>query len=53
MKPHEQCKKSGLSGLKELSDITRVSIQTLNNWSKDKKELFKCVLAGAVVIKNS
>ena len=52
MKPHEQCKKAGLSSLAELSEITKVSIQTLNNWSKNKPILFKVVILGAKILKD-
>ncbi len=51
MKPSEKCKEAGLKSLAELSDMTMVSVQTLNNWSKDKPALFDIVLAGAVVKK--
>ena len=51
MKPSERCKDAGLKSLAELSDMTMVSVQTLNNWSKDKPALFDIVLAGAVVKK--
>ena len=47
MKPHEQCKKAGLKSLAELSELTKVSIQTLNNWSKNKIELFEIVILGS------
>lgn len=51
MKPSEQAKKAGLSGLIELSEITATSEQTLNNWSKNKPKLFAAVVAGAAIIK--
>ena len=51
MKPHEQCKAAGLKNLAELSEITGVSIQTLNNWSKNKVELFRVVIIGAKILK--
>lgn len=51
IKPSEQCKEAGLYSLSELSRITGCSIQTLNNWHKNKPLLFKVVIAGAVVIK--
>ena len=47
MKPHEQCKKAGLKNLAQLSEISSVSIQTLNNWAKNKPKLFQCVVDGA------
>ena len=57
MKPYELCKKEGLTSLLELSQITTVSVQTLNNWAKsgntkqDKTKLFECVVLGAAKIK--
>jgi hypothetical protein len=51
MKPHEQCKKAGLKSLAELSEITKVSIQTLNNWSKNKAKLFNIVVIGGAYSK--
>ena len=50
MKPSEQCKEVGLSSLNQLAEITGESVQTLNNWHKNKPKLFKAVLAGAVVL---
>ena len=52
MKPHQICKKAGLKSLAELSKISKTSVQTLNNWAKFKPKVFKCVLLGAVIIKN-
>jgi len=52
MKPHLQCKAAGLKSLVELSEITKVSIQTLNNWSKNKPTLFKIVVFGAKILKD-
>jgi hypothetical protein len=54
MKPSDKCKAAGLAkGLAELSEITGVSEQTLNNWSKSKKrpKLFNIVINGAVAEK--
>jgi len=51
MKPHEQCKAAGLKSLAELSEITKVSVQTLNNWSKNKPDLFEAVILGGRVVK--
>lgn len=53
MKPSEKCKEAGLKSLAELSVMTRVSVQTLNNWYKNKPRLFDVVLAGAVVRKTN
>jgi len=49
MKPSEKCKLAGLSSLKELSEISGESVQTLNNWHKNKPTLFELTLKGAVV----
>lgn len=51
MKPSEQCKKVGLKNLNELAEGTGESVQTLNNWSKQKPKLFKVVLMGAALDK--
>ena len=51
MKPHEQAKAAGLKNLNELVALTGESIQTLNNWSKNKPKFFELVIAGAVSIK--
>lgn len=48
MKPHEICKRAGLKSLAELSEKSGVSIQTLNNWAKNKPKLFNCLIYGAV-----
>lgn len=48
MKPHEICKNAGLKSLTELSEISGVSIQTLNNWAKNKPKLFMCLIYGAI-----
>lgn len=49
MKPSEKCKAAGLKSLAELSEISGESVQTLNNWHKNKPKLFDLVLRGAVV----
>jgi len=51
MKPSEKCKAAGLKSLAELSEISGESVQTLNNWSKNKPTVFGLVLRGAVVKK--
>ena len=51
MKPSEKCKAAGLKSLAELSEISSESVQTLNNWSKNKPLVFDLVLRGAVVKK--
>lgn len=51
MKPSEKCKAAGLKSLAELSEITGESVQTLNNWNKNKPHFFEIVLAGAIVVK--
>lgn len=43
----QYCKSQGTT-LKVVSDITRVSRQTLLNWHRDKNELFKIVVIGVV-----
>ena len=53
MKPSEKCKAAGLKSLAELSEITGESVQTLNNWSKNKPRVFALVLRGAAMEKLS
>ncbi len=48
MKPSEICKQAGLKSLAELSEITGESVQTLNNWSKNKPNIFEAALLWAV-----
>ena len=48
MTPSQQAKAAGLKSLSQVSQITGVSLQTLNNWHRDKPELFAVVLAGCV-----
>lgn len=51
MKPSEKCKKFGLKSLNELSEISGESVQTLNNWYKNKPFLFDAVLNHALLKK--
>ena len=44
--PSKQAKEAGLKSLSQVSEITGVSLQTLDNWSRDKPELFRIVLLG-------
>jgi len=53
MKPSEKCKQSGLSSLKELAEISGESVQTLNNWHKNKPRLFELVILGSVTKKGN
>ena len=46
MTASEQCKLLGLKSLKQVSDMTGQSPQTLLNWHKNKKELFRLVIRG-------
>lgn len=46
MSASEQAKSEGLKSLAQVSEITGASVQTLNNWYKNKPELFKIVLLG-------
>ena len=51
-KPSEVAKSAGLDSLAELSRITGQSDKTLTNWFKNKKDLFRIVVQGAVIEKN-
>ncbi len=48
-KPSTTIKNMGLAGgLTELSELSGQSVQTLNNWYKNKPKLFNLVLKGAL-----
>ena len=51
MTPSQQAKAAGLKSLKEVSELTGVSIQTLINWHKNKPDLFRVVIFGSKRIK--
>ena len=51
MTASEECKKAGLYSLAQLARISTVSERTLQNLHKNKHELFKIVLLGAVTSK--
>lgn len=44
----DEAKKAGLKSLATVIELTGQSRQTLQNWQKDKPELFKVVVAGCV-----
>ena len=46
--PAKLAKLAGLKNLKQVSDMTHVSVQTLTNWVKDKPQLFQIVLQGCL-----
>lgn len=48
MTTSDKVKAAGLLSLKELSELTGQSTDTLRRWDKDKNELFNIVLNGAV-----
>lgn len=50
MKPSELCKQYGLT-LKQVSEYTNQSEQTLINWHKNKPYLFMAVVAGVSQVK--
>ena len=52
MTPSQQAKAAGLKSLAEVSQITGVLPQTLDNWHKNKKPLFAAVLIGCKAIKD-
>ena len=45
-----QAKAAGLKSLAQVSEMTGVSRQTLENWFKNKPDLFAIVLAGCLSI---
>jgi len=52
MSASKQAKQAGLKSLADVSKITGVSTQTLNNWYNDKPALFYAVIIGSVEILN-
>ena len=46
MTASQQAKSAGLKSLAEVSEMTKQSTQTLNNWFNHKPELFEVVIAG-------
>jgi lambda repressor-like predicted transcriptional regulator len=52
MTPSQKAKSAGLSSLAEVSKITGVSTQTLNNWFNEKPKLFEIVIAGCAAVKS-
>ena len=52
MTPSEQAKKAGLKSLSQVAKMTEQSLQTLNNWHKNKPELFSIVIAGCALTTN-
>jgi len=44
----DQAKKEGLKSLSQITEITGVSTQTLNNWFNNKRNLFNIVVFGCV-----
>lgn len=51
MTPSQQAKQAGLDSLAEVSRMTGVRFQTLNNWARNKPDLFQVVIAGCVAMK--
>lgn len=51
MTPSEQCKQAGLKSLKEVSEMTETSVQTLINWHTSKPRLFDVVVIGCAKMK--
>jgi hypothetical protein len=49
MTASQQAKAAGLKSLKQVSELTGASAQTLINWHKHKPKLFAVVLLGVKV----
>ena len=47
----EQAKKAGMKSLAEVSQMTDIRFQTLNNWHKNRPKLFRLVILGCVADK--
>ena len=52
LSPSQQAKAAGLKSLRQVAQTTKQSEQTLNNWHKNKSELFAVVIAGCVKVIN-
>ena len=50
MTASQQAKAAGLKSLAQVSELTGVSFQTLNNWAKHKPQLFEAVLLGCLAL---
>lgn len=53
MTASQEAKKAGMQSLLEVSRITGVSFQTLNNWHNNKPNLFKVVVIGCAALKEA
>ena len=49
MTPSQQAKAAGLKSLLQVSELTGVRTQTLNNWANNRPGLFEVTLMGCVV----
>lgn len=49
MTASEQAKSMGLKSLAVVAELTQQSPQTLDNWHKNKPELFRIVLLGCLL----
>ena len=46
MTASQQAKASGLKSLAQVSEITGISFQTLNNWHKNRPDLYEVIILG-------
>ena len=53
MTPSQYVKRAGLSSLAEVSRVSGVSVQTLNNWFEHKPDLFKYLILGVLYQKDT
>lgn len=51
MRVNDEARRAGLSGTREVSDMTGCSRQTLNNWAKYKPKLLRVVIEGCRALK--
>ncbi len=51
--PAKYCKKSGLTGMKELCDATNQSRQCLDGWFYNKRNLFNIIIKGVLFEKQT
>ncbi len=53
MTPSQQAKAQGFKSLAQVAELSTVKRRTLENWHKDKPELFNVVLLGCYAIQNN
>lgn len=52
MSASKKAKAGGLTSLKEMAEILKAPVTTLNDWEKTKPIIFDALVTGAAAIKN-